>query len=174
MSYSEAYLCMVMFLDTLFQKTRNPIKRLAMWYKKKIGFRPNLELNNLGDLLSASDPLLWNPDTEGFYSPIDAHKARDWESSLKSIGLGATESLTSEQVFEGMVAFVSFYKTEFQFDLQDTLDTLNAMKDKPKQHAALWQQWQACVEHSGDYPIKLVRQEPVKELIKKAPSSDNS
>lgn len=146
MKITEAYVAALWFLEELVER-------------KLIGVNPPTENLDVTCILSSMDPFMWSPDETGVYRPIDQTKGGDWKDAITLAGGNIKGDISSEQAFLGMIAYIEFYKNEFKFCVQETIDLLNHMKLNPEKYKELWELWEHYIDrykkYSPDYPVDI-------------------
>lgn len=134
MRVEDSYISAVLLLDEIFTAVK--------------------ETGELAPLLGSMDPYLCGFGENIYHSPIDPAKGEDWRDILKSLNI-TEENISSEDAFRALIAYLEFYRDEFGFDLQQTIDLLNEMKVDPIKHKDLWAKWDLYVEKAPEYKVKI-------------------
>jgi len=135
MKLEESYIVAVWILDDVFELNKEDDDDLAY-------------------ISSSMDPFKWECDEEGFCSPMDPAKGEDWRDILQSLNISG-DNISSKQAFETLIAYLEFYRDEFGFDLQKTIDLLKDMKNNPDKHKDLWEKWEFYITKAPEYKIKI-------------------
>lgn len=146
MKITEAYVSALWFLEELVER-------------KLIGVNPSAENLDVTCILSSMDPFMLTPDENGVYRPIDQAKGEDWKDAIALIEGDIKGDISSETAFSGMIAFIEFYKNEFEFDVQETIDLLKNMIANPDHCRELWKLWEHYInrykKYSPDCPVDI-------------------
>lgn len=101
-------------------------------------------------IISDMDPYVFNSDGQGMFRPSDLGEGEEWKEALVNINIDISGSITSEETFDGMIAYIAYHKNTYNFDVQDLLDLLLDMKNNPIDYKNLWSEWDQII-------IKLIQ-----------------
>ncbi|WP_350332314.1 hypothetical protein [Candidatus Bodocaedibacter vickermanii] len=146
MKISESYVAALWFLQELVDR-------------KLIGVHPPTEDLDVTCILSSMDLGTRLQGGKEIYTPLDQSRGGDWKGAITFIGGNVKGDISSKQAFLGMIAFIEFYKNEFEFDVQETIDLLTAMIANPDHYKELWKLWDHYIDRYtnllGDYPVDI-------------------
>jgi hypothetical protein len=70
-------------------------------------------------------------------------------------GSDVSKNITSEQAFEGAIAYLEHHKKELNFDVRGCLELLYDMKNNPTKHKKLWDKWKEIIERSPEFSFSI-------------------
>lgn len=142
MNIDQAFLCVFTFLDKLFHlkviKPTDPFDIIS--------------------IISDMNPDIWKPNraTKVHYTG-DPATFDDWLGVVKRMGANIEGSFSSDEVFQGMVAFIEFYQKEFAFKVVHPLSLFSEMKEHAEKYQNLWEVWDESVSYAAETPIRFKR-----------------
>lgn len=112
----EAYYAMFYLLDKYYDEKQN---------------------DDLGAILGSMNPTIFSDDM-----PADAALWSEWIAIVKKIVSceRADECLDTNQAFQAMVAFLSYYKKEFGVRIEEVIEDLTSNKLNSRDLGAMWQE----------------------------------
>jgi hypothetical protein len=132
MNISNSYVCIYNFLSYITQK------KYAI-----IG-------ENIESMLSDMDPFIWQADENNLHISGDPAMAIEWKEDLVRLN-GKKDEYNSKEVFSTLLQYLERYKDAFE--IQNVIDFLNEMQQKPEQYKKYWQWWEESMRNSGGYEI---------------------
>jgi len=64
-----------------------------------------------------------DPERKNNPSPIDPTKYDDWKNIIKKL-YGEKNELTEEEIFNGLIAYLEFFKNNYHFTIQEVIDDI--------------------------------------------------